>query len=239
MRSTTLIIPATLAAIVAVGGSAMAFTSSDPSTERSTLPAAVRAEFVDVRDTRLLGSHAFFQPSTSPLQSQFAPIERGRYRLALSAAEVSLEFAADHWVVQENLGHLVVLSDAGPSGPIGRDVMLLAPTRATGTDSIDGWLEANGAMLDAAPVDGRLAGYAAVRFDVDRSSEGDATAIDFITTSGGESVSFEAGFQYRVWWLDDVDGAPIVVIVTSDGSSHPLLYQAEMLLETMAFATAS
>jgi hypothetical protein len=190
-------------------------------------PAAVRAEFVDVRDTRVLGSHAFFQPSASMLESQFAPIERGPTRLAVGAAEVSLEFTADHWVVQENLGHLVVLSDAGPTGPVVRDVMLLAPTRATGTDSIDGWFEANAAMLDAASVDARLAGYAAVRFDVDRSSEGDGTAIDFITTSGGESVSFDAGFQYRVWWLDDVDGAPAPVpgrdAPRDDGLRHSLV----------------
>jgi hypothetical protein len=238
MRTTKLILPATLTAIITIGASAAAFTSSaEPHTETTSVSAA-RITKVDERSSTVLGAEAKFDVAAPVLASQFAPIRAGSYRLDFRAVQVSLDFAADYWVVQENVGDMTVITDAGPMGPIGRDVILLAPSQVPEAPSgIRGWLDSNAAIVTGAPVDAGLGGYAALRFDIDRTNASDGESVEFMTTDSGESVAFEAGYDYRVWWIDDVDGAPIAVVVSSDGSSHPLLYQAETLLDTMAFSS--
>jgi len=238
MRTTKPIVPVALLALITAGGSAVALTSTDRSSVVGTSPGAVRSDIIDVRDGRVLASHAVFQASAPMLDKQFAPIQPGMYRLDVGELEVSLDFAADHWVVQQNLDAVAELTDAGPAGPFGRDILLLAPARPSGAPDIDAWLEANADALEGAPVEARLSGYVAIRFDVDRTTTDSDAGIDFIKAPGAVNVTFEPGSTYRVWWLDDVEGSPFAVIVSSDGSSHPLLHQAEMLLETMAFETA-
>ena len=240
MRTTKLILPATLTAIITIGASTAAFTSpAQPPTETATQSAAGLAK-VDERSSTVLGAEARFDVTAPMLASQFAPIRTGSYRLDLHAIEVSLDFAADYWVVQENVGDMTVITDAGPTGPIGRDVILLAPSQVPGTSSgIRGWLDSNAAIITGAPVEAGLGGYPALRFDIDRTNANDGEPVEFMSTDSGETVAFQPGFDYRVWWIDDVDGAPIAVVVSSDGSSHPLLYQAETLLDTMAFSSGS
>ena len=238
MRTTKLILPATLTAIITIGASAAAFTSpAQPRTETTSV-SATRDSMVDERSSTILGAQAKFDATAPVLVSQFAPIRAGSYRLELLAAQVSLDFAAEYWVVQENVGDMTVITDAGPMGPIGRDVILLAPSQAPDVSSgIRGWLDSNAAIVTGAPVETGLGGYTALRFDIDRTAAKGGQPVEFMTTDSGQTVAFQAGYDYRVWWIDDVDGAPIAVVVSSDGSSHPLLFQAETLLDTMAFSS--
>lgn len=239
MRTTKIILPATLTAIITIGASAAAFTNpAEPPTEATTVSAA-RITKVDERSPTILGAEAKFDVNAPMLASQFEPIRSGAYRLDFQAIQVSLDFGADYWVVQENVGDMTVITDAGPTGPTGRDVILLAPSLALDAPSgIRGWLDNNAAILTGAPVEAGLGGYAALRFDIDRTNANGGAAVEFMSTDSGESVAFQAGYDYRVWWIDDVEGVPIAVVVSSDGSSHPLLYQAETLLDTMAFSTS-
>jgi hypothetical protein len=102
---------------------------------------------------------------------------------------------------------------------------------------IDGWLDDNAAALKGMQANASLGGRAAIRFDIDRTADV-GSATEFMATASGEVFAFEPGFDYRVWWLENVEGEAVAVVVSSDGSSHPLLVQAEMLLDTMAFAAA-
>ena len=238
MRTTKLILPATLAAILTVGASAAAFTSRELPRAETTSVSAARISMVNEASSTVLGADATFDATAPVLVSQFAPIRAGSYRLELQAAQVSLDFAAEYWVVQQNVGDMTVITDAGPMGPIGRDVILLAPSQVPDASSgISGWLDSNATIVTAAPVETGLGSYTALRFDIDRTAAQGGQPVEFMTTDSGQTVAFQAGYDYRVWWIDDVDGGPVAVVVSSNGSSHPLLYQAETLLDTMAFSS--
>ena len=113
---------------------------------------------------------------------------------------------------------MTVFTDPGPSGPIGRNVTIVAPGRLanaslpslsqddSGTEpvqNIEAWLDD---LVDGVAVGDRvdttLGGRPAVQFDVHLAADDnreEAWRVDFVITRDGERVSFEQGHDYRVW----------------------------------------
>ena len=200
----------------------------------------------------ILGSgDTTWRASDAPmLDSQFSPIDPGSHRFVTAGREFSLDIQVGYWLTQNRLG-VTVFTDPGPSGPIGRNVTIVAPGRlanaslpslsqddsgAEPVQNIEAWLDD---LVDGVAVGDRvdttLGGRPAVQFDVhlaDDDNREEAWRVDFVITRDGERVSFEQGHDYRVWWIDRGD---IAVIVGASSAGHPFLHQAEALLDTLVF----
>jgi len=188
-----------------------------------------------------------YEADAEALVDQFAPIERGSYRLATVGADVSMRLDADYWMVQDDHVGMTVFSDPGPEGSRSRDVILVVPSRLAATGAarltsdvamdIDAWLDTvDDRVLSRRTSGARVGGRRAMRFDIDLTTAGQPEALEFLSTAAGDRVSFEPGRMYNVWWFDGDD--PIAVIAASDGAAHPFLYQAEQLVAGLAFADA-
>ena len=162
-----------------------------------------------------------------------------------------------YWLIQTNNESVTVLTDPGPSGPIGRDLTLISPSRLVdpsrlGLDDdqhgdwpvgdINGWLDnVIGGVVISNRIDTTLGGRPSVQFDVQLTDDvnwGDA-GVGFVTTRHGDRVTFAHGRDYRVWWIDGDVGEAMAVIVSVATTEHSFLEQAEELLDTLAFGPSA
>jgi len=183
--------------------------------------------------------------------SEFSPIEPGWYQMGSSDMQFSLDLGAAYWLVNDSDPHKVVFTDPGPSGPIGRDVVVATPSRLAGPsadttkgdwslDNINGWLNGlSSELVVGEPVETTLGGRPAVQFDIRLRAGTDGGTFSFTTTADGAQVSFEAGREYRVWWIDGADETPVVVIASNDIGEHSILPQADTLLSGLMFDSPS
>lgn len=155
---------------------------------------------------------------------------------------------------------------SGPSGPaiaMMRPSNLADPSQPGAPNSqqaddwplndIDGWIDALvPGVVAGEPVDTTIGGLDAVRFDVTLSSEvecgdqffgheepqypGNVGCIGLATNRDVRGLDFYRNQNYRVWWIDGGDEAPIVVIASDGGRvSDNFIDQAEAVLDTMIF----
>lgn len=120
-------------------------------------------------------------------------------------------------------------------------------------DDIKGWVDALvPGVVNGEPVDTNIGGLDAVRFDVtlspevacgneffghdDPESVGQIGCIGFATNRDVRALAFYKSQNYRLWWIDGGDEAPIAISV-SDGDAQRMEFfeQAEALLDTVRF----
>ena len=205
-----------------------------------------------------VGQAAAFDADAPLLDSEFSPIDAGVYRLAADGTELSVDIVDSYWLIQTNNDSVTVFTDPGPSGPIGRDLTLISPSRLVdpsgpGVDDahqegwpvgdIDGWLDnVIGGVVISNRIDTTLGGRPSAQFDVHLTDDVDwegSAGVGFVTTRHGDRVTFAQGRDYRVWWIDGDVGEAMTVIVSVATTEHSFLEQAEELLDTLAFGPSA
>lgn len=195
--------------------------------------------------------------STSPtdvqlLDFEFQPVPAGRYRVETIGAPFSIDIPADWFVQPNSFGHFVI-TDPGSRGPGDRDIVMIRPSILSApdepgarpdeqggwpVDDIDGWLdELIPGVVDGEPVDTTIGGLDAVQFDVAVTDEvecGDEFCVGFATNRLVNSMWFDPGTGYRVWWIDGGDESPIAINI-GDGSDPEFTERAQAVLDTITF----
>lgn len=187
------------------------------------------------------------------LDFEFAPVPAGRYRIETIGAPFLIEIP-DGWFVQPNSSGHFVITDPSSQGPGDRDIVMIRPSNLADpddpaapreeqdgdwpVDDIGGWLDALvPGIVDGEPVDTAIGGLDAVQFDVaipDEFECGDDFCAGFATNRLVNSMWFDRGTGYRVWWIDGGEESPIAINI-GDGSNPEFTARAEAVLETLTF----
>jgi hypothetical protein len=202
-----------------------------------------------------------FDSAATPLTLEFAELDAGTYRVDTLGTPMS--FTVDEtWWVQPNGSGMFVLTDADSGGPGDRDLVFLRPTglsdpTAPTTDAggaadwppqdIDGWLEnliEGVAVGDATRT--TLGGRNATVFDVtvdpdvvdcegrlglaDTRVQCVVFAVNQVT-----ELAFRPTIAYRVWWVDNGEVPPVLVVAGAGGEGPDWFARAVGVIDTVAF----
>ena len=157
------------------------------------------------------------------------------------------------WVQPNSFGHFV-LTDEASQGPGDRDIVMIRPSNLSDPDQpgapveeqagdwpladIDGWLAALiPGVVDGEPVATTIGGLDAVQFDVSITDEvecGREVCVGFATNRLVNSLWFDRGTGYRVWWIDGGDESPIAIDI-GDGGDPEFIERAQAVLDTVTF----
>lgn len=184
----------------------------------------------DPDDSAMEDSPAF-DANAELLRGQFRPIEPGAYRIDTLGTPFSATFP-DGWFVQPNADAFVAFSHPDSMGPGDRDIAILRPNAladahqpfATADEQagepvdtdINDWLSRlPDDILASGPEQTTLGGADAVTFEVevDPSLCGLEFCIGFATNRLINSLAWEPGIRYRVYWVDQGDEAPIAISI--------------------------
>ncbi len=233
-----------------------ACTSGDSEAEDSPATTVAASEVTDVNDesatTESISSPVFVSDAEL-LTLEFSPVDEGIYRLDSLGTPFSVEIIGD-WFVQPNSAALVVFSHPDSGGPGDRDVVFLRPAQlsdpvnpTSGSESqsswpaedIPGWIDG---LIDGVTIsdieDVSIGGREAVRFDVEIADDsicGPQSCIDFTTNNDVGDFAFDAGFTYRVHWVDMGEFGPVAIITGWPSEDDAFESDATALLSTVAF----
>lgn len=198
---------------------------------------------------------------TGRITGQFHPVEPGTYDVDNLGTPFSVTLEGDWWVQPNIPGH-IVFSDPASLAPGDKDVAIfrvnfladpLQPQAALDeqdvwpVDDIQGWLDnvIDGVILSEpteVELGGRTALYfeAAVEADICPDASTNSYCVGFVinTAESASSLSgwaFEPGTYQRIYWIDEGDEAPIVIIIGTNVGFDDFVAPAEALLDTIQF----
>jgi hypothetical protein len=187
------------------------------------------------------------------LDFEFQPVPAGTYRVETIGAPFTIDVPDGWWVQPNQFGHFV-LTDAESEGPGDRDIVMIRPSnladpRSPGAPAeeqtggwplrdITGWIGALvPGVVDGEPTDTTIGGLDAVRFNVSITDDfecGEMFCAGFATNRLVNGMTFEQGLDYRVWWIDGGDEAPIAIDI-GNGGDPAFIERAEAVLDTVTF----
>ncbi len=174
----------------------------------------------------------------TPLFEQVPP---GRYVVSAIGTAFEIDITGEWWLQRNSSGH-VVFTHPDSTGPGDRDVAFFRPTALVDPvrpgsadmswplDDLQGWLEdLDPEVVRTQPVADSLGGLPATRFDLDPGF-----ALDLMVS--GDQVAFlPQGVRQRVWWIDQGDLEPIVVLAGVGSEGETWFETADTILSTVRF----
>ena len=188
------------------------------------------------------------------LIQKFLPVVEGRWRVESLGTPFNLEIVGEWWV-QNNSDGFVVFTHPDSDSVGDRDVVfirpmvLVDPTDANTTvegagrwplSDIEGWLDRviDGVVATPAAA-ASIGGLDGLAFDVELAGEelcGPEFCVMFVAATDRTGKSFDPGFRYRVYWLDQGELEPIVIVIGAEiDQFDEWIPVAESLLESVVF----
>lgn len=235
--------------LIACGGDSAGSTTSEP----PTTTAATSAPGSTAPTTAQPATVAVFDGGAQLLEKEFSPLDAGTYLVETLGTPFSLT-ADGNWFVQPNSAGRIVLTDPASSGPGDRDVVFVRTTRLSAPQDptppwddqeawpvadIAGWLDSvMDGIVTTEPASTTLGGLPATVFDVsldDSFDCGPDACAFFADNRGVNGLWFDPGVDYRIWWVDTGDEAPIAISVGAGNQGPAFFDRARELLDTVAF----
>ena len=196
---------------------------------------------------------AVFDGSAQLLDQEFSPLAAGTYLVETLGIPFSLT-ADGNWYVQPNSAARVVLTDPASSGPGDRDVVFIRPTALAApqdptlpwddqsewpVDDLAGWLDTVvDGIVTGEPTATTLGGLPATVFDVSLDDSFDCGPDEcafFADNRRLNGLWFDPGVDYRIWWVDTGDEAPVAISVGGGRGGTAFFDRAQELLDTVVF----
>lgn len=182
-----------------------------------------------------------FDPDARPLTVQFQALEGGTYLVETLGTPFSVT-VPEGWWVQPNEGGWTVVTHPLSQGPGDRDIVFIRPTDLFHPEDstewpvgdLAGWLSSivEGVVVGE-PAETTLGDWEATVFDI--RLQDDFGEVLFVENGEVSSKSFRTGIDYRVFWVDQGEFAPIAVVVGSGVDGQEFIEAANTVLETVAF----
>ena len=185
----------------------------------------------------------------------FVPLGTGEWTHETLGIPMSFTTVDDSWVVQPNEPAFFVLSHPDSFGPGDKDIVFIRVDGLSDpatlnqaiddigpwpVDDIAGWIDNLPDGIEVANVEGvTIGGREATRFDLSVADDfpcGPQICAAFVAAFGQTGKDLTPGIQFRVWYVDGGDHAPLAIIVGSgqdDPDAH--LAAADELLATIEF----
>lgn len=242
-----------------VGLSLIALWGCGSSADEALEQTAEVAEATPLSSSTIVESTAPAAAPAEPLLAAFEPLSPGDYLVENLGTSFTFSLGEEWSVFPNTLGH-TVLAHEDSRRPGDRDVVFLRPTilgdptrPGAGPGEIDpwplddimGWLDnLDPAVTTSEPEIVQVGGRSAVHFEAEVTDSAvcgvDGYCAGFVINTIDEEFgisgwAFEPGFQHRVYWIDEDDEAPLVIIVGTPSTDDSFRSQADALLSTVVF----
>ncbi len=204
------------------------------------------------------------QPTPTPVDPDATPLPLGAGRISTGSFATdflgpTFSFSVDGsepdtWYLQQALSGLVIISHPSSEDPGDRTIIFAHPKdpaelsnpddpyRPGGwpLDDIDGWLDAAADWVVEGPADTTVGGWPATTFALAgtpscRDPEGlDGLPCPAFVSDGEDAYLLGDGVRNEVWWIEGVDGFPLVIIAVDSEWTDAFRADVEAIVASWA-----